>query len=542
MYKEPERPRRIESITFDVQSPIEISACSVLDVHEHSLFKMPERRPTQHGVLDPHMGISRQGMCETCGGKLAECMGHFGSIQLQLPVFHIGYFKHVIVILQCICKSCARLLLPDEEQRRYLRRLRRNPHDRLTRSVMFKKVVERAKRIKACPWCGEQNGTVKKCPGSLKILHDRYGKQESEALQERRERFLEATRANPEVGPLLRNMVELLDPLKVLELFRRVSDSDLAILDLGGRPENLLMTSLAVPPVCIRPSVEMEGGGGSNEDDITVKMMHIVQMNRYIQSGLGGVLAKNVAEWWDSLQVECAMFINSDLPGMPTAFHSQGKRLRGFVQRLKGKQGRFRGNLSGKRVDFTGRTVISPDPNVRIDEVVVPMHMAVVLTYPERVTPHNMDKLRRAIINGVRQHPGARFVLGQDGRKSFLQYGDRRRVAAELKVGDTVERHLNDGDVILFNRQPSLHRVSIMAFRARVMPWRTLRFNECVCAPFNADFDGDEMNIHVPQTEEARAEALSLMGVLNNLHVPKSGKLPLRALQSRSIAGDAAGG
>ena len=77
-------------------------------------------------------------------------------------------------------------------------------------------------------------------------------------------------------------------------------------------------------------------------------------------------------------------------------------------------------------------------------------------------------------------------------------------------------------DVILFNRQPSLHRLSIMGFHVKVLPWRTLRFNESVCTPFNADFDGDEMNIHLPQTEEARAEALHLMGVLENMQTPKN--------------------
>lgn len=409
--------------------------------------------------------------------------------------------------------------------------MRRPGVEQQQKTAAFRAVLDRTKRVRICPWCGESNGNVKKTAGALKIVHDKYSKGPKEDFEERRAKFKEAMNANEELEPLLKHVVDLLDPLRVLELFRRIPDADLLLLDLGGRPENLLVTNVAVPPVCIRPSVEMDGGGGSNEDDVTVKMMHITQINRYIQSGLEGVLAKNVVEWWDGLQVECAMVVNSDLPGISLPVGLQGKRLRGFVQRLKGKQGRFRGNLSGKRVDFTGRTVISPDPNVRIDEVVVPRYMAMVLTYPERVTTHNMHKLRRAIINGTQTHPGARFVIGQDGRKSWLQYGDRRRVAAELRVGDVVERHLWDGDVVLFNRQPSLHRVSIMAFRARVMPGRTLRFNECCCAPFNADFDGDEMNIHVPQTEEARAEAVGLMGVLENLAVPKSGEVLVAATQ-----------
>ena len=149
-------------------------------------------------------------------------------------------------------------------------------------------------------------------------------------------------------------------------------------------------------------------------------------------------------------------------------------------------------------MDFTGRTVISPDPNCGIDEVMIPMLIAKNLTYPEMVNHHNMEKLKQLVKNGPEQHPGANFVESQDGNKVLLQYANRRKVAEELQIGDIVERHLENGDVVLFNRQPSLHRVSIMAHKARVMPFRTLRFNECVCTPYNADFDGDEMNIHLP--------------------------------------------
>lgn len=141
------------------------------------------------------------------------------------------------------------------------------------------------------------------------------------------------------------------------------------------------------------------------------------------------------------------------------------------------------------------------------------MHMAKVLTYPEKVTPHNIQWLRMLVKNGPDVHPGANFIESKDKVRKFLKYGDRKRMANELKLGDTVERHAFDGDVVLFNRQPSLHRLSIMCHRAKIVEGRTLRFNECVCAPYNADFDGDEMNLHLPQTEEAKAEALTLMAV-----------------------------
>lgn len=215
------------------------------------------------------------------------------------------------------------------------------------------------------------------------------------------------------------------------------------------------------------------------------------------------------------------------------------KKIRAFHQRLKGKEGRFRQNLLGKRVDYTGRTVISPDPNCAIDEVVVPQHMARILTYPERVNDLNIAFLRELVLSGADQHPGANLVnkvsVPLEERVShplrYMGRNFRRKIADELQTGDVVERHLRNGDTVLFNRQPSLHRVSIMAHQARVMPFRTLRFNECVCKPYNADFDGDEMNIHLPQTEEAQAEARILMDVKQNLMIPRSGDPLVSATQ-----------
>jgi DNA-directed RNA polymerase III subunit RPC1 len=157
-----------------------------------------------------------------------------------------------------------------------------------------------------------------------------------------------------------------------------------------------------------------------------------------------------------------------------------------------GKQGRFRGNLSGKRVDFSARTVISPDPNLRVDQVGVPVHVAKIMTYPEQVSRYNIEKLRQRVRNGPDVHPGANLIR-QAGENSFvksLAFGDKERAAQSLRIGDIVERHMEDGDIVLFNRQPSLHKQSIMSHHAKVMPWRTFRFNICVCAPYNADFDG----------------------------------------------------
>ncbi|KAJ3007733.1 UNVERIFIED_CONTAM: hypothetical protein HDU68_003379, partial [Siphonaria sp. JEL0065] len=309
-------------------------------------------------------------------------------------------------------------------------------------------------------------------------------------------------------------------------------DCELLGLDpINGRPELFIWTALPVPPVCIRPSIGQEDA--SNEDDITVLVSEIIHINTALRAIMEeGFPATKLMEHWDYLQLQVAMFVTSDLPGIPSHLQSNLQKIKkGFCQRLKGKHGRFRGNLSGKRVDFSGRTVIGPDPNLRIDQVAVPQRMAMVLTYPERVTDYNIERLKENVINGIEKHPGATYITLASGIKRFLKYGDRKKLANELRVGDVVQRHLQDDDIVLFNRQPSLHKLSIMSHYAKIRPWRTLRFNECVCQPYNADFDGDEMNLHVPQTEEARAEALELMGVKSNLVTPRNGDPLIAATQ-----------
>jgi len=182
------------------------------------------------------------------------------------------------------------------------------------------------------------------------------------------------------------------------------------MLPRNGRPESLIMTRLAVPPACIRPSVISDLQSGSNEDDLTMKLTEIIFLNDVIRKHQSsGAKVQIIMEDWDFLQLQCALYINSEVSGIPMNMQPK-KATRGFVQRLKGKQGRFRGNLSGKRVDFSGRTVISPDPNLHIDQVAVPIHVAKILTFPQLVTKENIKLMRDLVINGPDKHPGANFV------------------------------------------------------------------------------------------------------------------------------------
>ncbi|ETW84605.1 hypothetical protein HETIRDRAFT_473329 [Heterobasidion irregulare TC 32-1] len=527
-------PKVIKQLQFGTLNAQNVVKLSEFQVTHRDLYTPTDRQPVKDGVLDRRLGTSeKNAFCETCGLKSVDCVGHYAYIKLVVPVFHIGYFKHTIGILQCICKTCARVLLEEPDRRVYLKRFRRPNLENVHRQALNKAVNTSARKVVYCPYCSATNGAVKKV-GAMKIIHDKFrAKKTAEEMEKWKKTFIPAVEAQKELGMYINKAVhEDLNPLKVLDLFKRISDEDCELLGLRpayNRPEEFVWQYISVPPVCIRPSVAQDGA--SNEDDLTVKLTEIVFTNALIKQGLAkGAPTPQLMEQWEFLQLSVAMYINSELPGVPSQMGQ--KPIRGFCQRLKGKQGRFRGNLSGKRVDFSGRTVISPDPNLRIDEVAVPERVAKILTYPERVTTFNIEKLKKAVRNGCDVHPGANYVTaGSSGFKKYLKFGNRAQIADGLRFGDVVERHIIDGDIVLFNRQPSLHKLSIMCHRVKVRPWRSFRLNECVCGPYNADFDGDEMNLHVPQTEEARTEALELMSVKHNMVTPRNGEPVIAAIQ-----------
>lgn len=544
-----ETPKKIEGIQFGALSAQDIVAQSEVEVQTRDLYDLDKGRVSkQNGALDSRMGISSNSSeCASCHGNLASCHGHFGHIRLALPVFHVGYFKAIIQVLQSICKACGAVLLDEKTKAGFLAELRRPHLDNMRRMKILRRVLDQCKKQRRCLKCNSINGVVKKAasgasPAAMKIVHDTFrwvGKKPTMEKETWDKEFNEVFMRNPELEKFAKKIHEDLNPLKVLALFKQISPSDCELFGIdpssGGRPEMYIWRYLPAPPICIRPSVMMDSQ--SNEDDLTIKLTEIVWTSSLIRSGVEkGISINNLMEQWDYLQLSVAMYINSDYSNAALATSGgsskSSKPIRAFCQRLKGKQGRFRGNLSGKRVDFSGRTVISPDPNLNIDEVAIPDRVAKILTYPERCTRYNRKKLQKLILNGPSVHPGANYVMKQNEvAKRNLRFGDRIKLAKNLHIGDVVERHLEDGDVVLFNRQPSLHRLSILSHYVRVMPWRTFRLNECVCTPYNADFDGDEMNLHVPQTEEARAEAINLMGVKHNLLTPKSGEPIIAATQ-----------
>ncbi|KAF2405268.1 DNA-directed RNA polymerase III subunit RPC1 [Trichodelitschia bisporula] len=536
-----ETPMRFGALEFGVMSESQVVEQSQVEVADKNLYDlMPVRRQTHNGPLDPRLGAaSKVDACQTCGMDQKACNGHWGHIRLEFPCFHIGFLSFTVDILSQICKTCSQVLLEDDDRRSRLQAMRRPGQDSFQKARHLKSLQSECRKVHNCPHCGASNGPVRKVAGhACKIVHmpfDSFNKSsaKSKVPPPDKVRFDKSFRTyvkeSPDMEKHIKRAVDDLPANKVYRLFERISAEDCELLGLDshkGRPESYLWTLLPVPPTTIRPSVP--GDQGTTEDDLSTKLCEIVDLNARLRAALQSDEHIGVAmDLYEKLQDHIAMYVNSHAPGLNKTEY--GKAIRSFCSRLKGKQGRFRGNLSGKRVNFSARTVIGPDPNLSVEEVGIPTQVAKILTYPERVTDHNIKLMRERVRNGPENWPGANQIIKKSGITKSLRVMARlgpeklRQEAKYLEIGDVVERHVYHGDIALFNRQPSLHKLSILAHKVRVLQGRTFRMNESVCNPYNADFDGDEMNIHIPQTEEARTEALELMGVKHNLVTPKNG-------------------
>ncbi|CAH8637339.1 unnamed protein product [Schistosoma intercalatum] len=550
LYKPPDLPRIVENIKFQLCNEGDLKRLSHVQVLKCLLYAegQSNRRALDYGLLDPRLGANkRDELCATCGLDYQTCIGHWGYFDLPTPIYHVGYTWHIVKILQTICKTCSRVLLSEQQRTRFLISCSNPSLDYVHKKQLRKAIHKLSSRIHVCPFCSALNGVVTKGTSLSYVVHDIFRHAKAK-VDDYVNDFAKVITENTELAPVVRKGLEIIRPGKALQLFSKIPEEDLPLLLMPSdsqwmtHPRNLIVQRVPVCPSAIRPSVVSEVRSGTNEDDLTQMYQWILAQAATIEEDIGE--ADQIA-CLDNLHAEFARLINSQQSGLPPV--QDHKFMRGLLQRLAGKHGRFRGSLLGKRTNFTARTVISPDPNMRIDEVCIPVHCAKLLTYPERVTDFNLNFLRSLVLNGPNNYPGAMFVSyklrGERKRqaeasgtsdvvKRFLASERAREdVAKYLQSGDIVERHLLDDDIVLFNRQPSLHRVSIQAFRAVVKPFRTFRFNPCCCTPFNADFDGDEMNIHLPQTEAARAEAKHLMLSLKNIVSPKNGEPLISPIQ-----------
>ena len=484
-------------IRFSVWSPVEVRKFSVAEITAPETYD-EDGMPVQGGLMDNRLGTLEPGQkCATCGNTSAKCPGHFGHIELAEPVLHIAFVDDIHKLLIITCRSCNRIkLTPDELSKYKDLRDSKAAYAVIALENVKDEIIDKAKKVKVCPHCQKEQYDLVFTKPTI---------------------FVEKT----DVGE------NRLLPITIRERLVHIPDEDLTVLGYDpktARPEWFVLQVLPVPPVTVRPSIILETGIRS-EDDLTHKLVDIIRVNQRLkESKEAGTPPLIVQDLVDLLQYHVTTYFDNEVSGIPQAHHRSGRPLKTLTQRLKGKEGRFRGSLSGKRVDFSSRTVISPDPNLAISNVGVPVDVAKKLTIPETVSQWNLERLKKLVINGPNIYPGANYIIRPDGVKIRLDYvNDRNTIADSLSSNYLVERHLSDGDIVIFNRQPSLHRMSIMAHYVRVLPYRTFRLHPAVCPPYNADFDGDEMNLHVPQSEEARAEAALLMRVQDQLISPRYG-------------------
>ncbi|MFC7200587.1 DNA-directed RNA polymerase subunit A' [Halospeciosus flavus] len=565
-------PKEIGEISFGLMDPEEyreMSATKVItaDTYDDDGF------PIDMGLMDPRLGVIDPGLeCKTCGARSGSCNGHFGHIELAAPVIHVGFSKLIRRLLRGTCRECHKLLLTEEEKEEYREDIEETRSLRQDISDVTKAAIREARKKSNCPHCGEVQYDVKhEKPTTYyevqQVLASDYSERIAAAMQpgegeaesgiSPQELAEETDIALDRINDILsgefrprkedRKAIEKavdadlttedmnkLMPSDIRDWFEDIPDEDIEVLGVDSersRPEWMILTVLPVPPVTARPSITLDNGQRS-EDDLTHKLVDIIRINqRFMENREAGAPQLIIEDLWELLQYHVTTFMDNEISGTPPARHRSGRPLKTLSQRLKGKEGRFRGSLSGKRVNFSARTVISPDPTLSLNEVGVPDRVATEMTQTMVVNEQNIERAKQYVRNGPETHPGANYVKRPDGRRVRVTEKVCEELAERVEPGWEVQRHLIDGDVIIFNRQPSLHRMSIMAHEVVVMPYKTFRLNTVVCPPYNADFDGDEMNMHALQNEEARAEARVLMRVQEQMLSPRFGENIIGAIQ-----------
>jgi DNA-directed RNA polymerase subunit A' len=566
-------PKEIGELSFGLMDPEEyrdMSATKVItaDTYDDDGF------PIDMGLMDPRLGVIDPGLeCKTCGKHSGSCNGHFGHIELAAPVIHVGFAKLIRRLLRGTCRDCSRLCLNDEEREEFTSRLRRARELGNDLNDVTKAAIRQARKKDHCPFCGGQQYDINhEKPTTYyevqQVLTSEYPDRIAEAMEpdpdDEDDRGVSPVELADETGIDQSRIQEILSgefrpreedrkaieraldvdlteedmnklmPSDIRDWFEDIPDEDIQVLGINAersRPEWMILTVLPVPPVTARPSITLDNGQRS-EDDLTHKLVDIIRINqRFMENREAGAPQLIIEDLWELLQYHVTTFMDNEISGTPPARHRSGRPLKTLSQRLKGKEGRFRGSLSGKRVNFSARTVISPDPTLSLNEVGVPDRVATEMTQTMNVNERNLEEARRYVSNGPEAHPGANYVKRPDGRRLKVTEKNCEELAEKVQPEWEVSRHLVDGDIIIFNRQPSLHRMSIMAHEVVVMPYKTFRLNTTVCPPYNADFDGDEMNMHALQNEEARAEARVLMRVQEQMLSPRFGENIIGAIQ-----------
>ena len=510
----------IHNIQFCVFGNDEVKRYSVTNKDPYGI-NIPEtydsHEPKRGGLIDSRLGTTDyQINCATCGLNSADCPGHFGHTDLAEPCFHYGFMEAAKNILGCICIRCSKLLIYKTEK----------DMNEILKNRIGKARFDEIKRLtSSITYCQNPDYSCGAPIPSIRIDESGLGMIAETKVDEGEEGTVISNTGKQKIQ-------EVLSAEDCYNILKNISDIDCRIMGFDpkiNRPENLIITVFPIPPVAIRPSIRRDAiASKTHEDSMTDKLADIIKRNVILRtnkekSAMLNEEFKYNDVYHKALQYHVATYFDNENSSLQKSEQKTGGRLyKSVSERLKGKQGRVRGNLLGKRTNFSGRTVITSNPDIGTDELGVPLKLAMTLTFPEVITPQNISRLSVLVRNGRDKYPGANYVFprGNNKRPIDLRY---RKKNIKLHYGDIVERHLVDGDYVLYNRQPSLHKLSMMGHKCIILrdpELTTFGMNVSVTTPYNADYDGDEMNIFVPQSIQASIELEMIANVRNQIISP----------------------
>ena len=532
---------KIDSIQFSFMGEKEIEEFAVVEITETKLIGGPNT------LYDPKMGPpSKSDICETCEQNWDNCPGHFGFIRLNAKFPHPLRSKNILEYLSVFCKDCQRLVITKES-------IDLLGFNKYKGDARYKKILSHIENnVCVCPFC-------ENIIPAYNFFDDKY------TMEIKDKKY-----------PLQYDTI--------YKIFSNIRDCDIELLGFNQKyvhPIKLMIVNLLVIPPCVRPYIRLDDGEPSH-DDLTFKYIDIIKKNNKLYETTNEKAKLDIV---DELMFHIRTLMDN---AKGKAREISGKRpIKCIKQRISSKQGRIRQNIQGKRVNFCARTVIGGDANCMVDELVIPPEVAKKLTYPIKVTEHNLEKcntlLNEGKVNiifqdGIQKNAkyavwteGFKFKKGDtlirngkehdvynialmkhegDIEKVLCKEGDKvirdgkliknlpiqTRKDFQLKIGDTIERQLQNGDLVVFNRQPTLWKGSMRAKRVKILPGKTFRFNLASTQSFNADFDGDEMNLWLAETENSRAECATILNTVDNFMSSQDSK-PLLSLKQDAMTG-----
>jgi len=536
-------------------SVMEVKCAELYDSSALPQANVPRGRvEKENGLLDLRLGsVERKRRCRTCGlfGGKAGCPGHFGHIDLAMPVFFVMYLTSCKNLLNSVCYYCSRLLVDKDA-------LRRKSHGKWDTMGADERwhVVTHSKRTSVCPYhCTDVYDLPQPQYSVEKIrvvinwdaMNDWISKQVLAKEQNAERGVLQGpfcpcnrcgehrrvTRyAHPGCNCELcckhrENAAKMIKSAKSLTereltaadasvILAGMHEDDLEFLGVrvdpvtkAGHPKDMILEKLPVEPRPLRPPSAHDKGRSRSQNDKTHKYQEIMKANLLIREQISqatnGAVDRITPANIFSLPAVVRQHVNSaDVQTyewqIATLFHNEiknvkvdrqrsGKPFKSLNQQFKGKHGWWRQHAVAKRCDQTARAVVTPCNALDIDELGVPLSICLTNTKPVTVTSFNIGELTEAVRLGPDVLGGASHLKDIDGEEIDLRHCQNRE-RIELRVGMTVDRYLKKGDIVMFNRQPTLHRSSIMAHKVVPMKGSTFRLNLTVTTPYNADFDG----------------------------------------------------